>query len=787
MNLTTSSLYKEIGSGKRVALAKLAVEHFENHGRAFRIAVDISIWQFQIQSGRGGSNPALRTLYYRLLRLHTVGLEALFVFDGSNKPPFKRNKKTSPQNGASLPNFLAKKLIQALGFPFHIAPGEAEAECAALQKAGVVDAVLSEDVDTLMFGASCSLKNWSPSGTKGNKEPTHIDLFDTEVLSRSKLDSDGMVLVALMSGGDYTPDGIPDCGIKIACEAARAGFGKDLVKLLARDMTGVDEWRERLQHELITNEGRHFQRKHKALQVPLDFPNLQSLAYYVKPTISSQKTIDDLRTSIRWNIDIDVAALRVFVQDAFEWHHITGARKLIRGLGPAILTRTLLHRQNFPVNGGIRVNEFHDEESLQEKKEGTLIQAVHSKRNHFATDGEMEVKISYLPMDVVSLDLSVETEPEIQGYDNEVSGTEGSISDDERVVSVIQSPRKPRARPQFDPSVPQKLWILESYLKIGVPLILETWEEEMQNPKKFAARKSKARKQLQSIQLGAMERYVKVSKPGILRRLPLADGPNPGASDIIPPAPTAKRNENAEMLSKSTPTQFTRQSSPKKTSKIVVQDQPSTTDPGTNPWTLARSKATFKRATLPKPATSSARQMSASCATQHTRSAESTILITSSPPPERVKRSVTSSNTEAARIQGVDPPAQHAEAPSVAGGEAQNNKVRSPSPSPSPPPSPSYLFRPEASRILDVEAPRPVSTVPLQMSQREPPMEIEIQPCFPHPCLAQGTAIGNPKRSVTIRESLEGAWTVGESDGPHGRTRRRVFPRVSMVDLTTDD
>src|SRR5262249_42007141 len=47
------SIYKEIGPGERIAISKLAIEKFEQTGRPLRIAIDISIWLFQIQSGKG--------------------------------------------------------------------------------------------------------------------------------------------------------------------------------------------------------------------------------------------------------------------------------------------------------------------------------------------------------------------------------------------------------------------------------------------------------------------------------------------------------------------------------------------------------------------------------------------------------------------------------------------------------------------------------------------------------------------------------------------------------------
>src|ERR1700677_2418213 len=167
-----------------------------------------------------------------------LSIQPLFVFDGPNKPPFKRSKRTGP-SVASIPEFFAKQMLKQFGFPQHVAPGEAEAECALLQREGVVDAVLSEDVDTLMFGSGVTMRNWS-SNDKG-KTPTHINLYEAEKTKNgpSGLDREGMILVALMSGGDYVPEGVPGCGPKVACEAARAGFGAELCKIRRTDKSAL--------------------------------------------------------------------------------------------------------------------------------------------------------------------------------------------------------------------------------------------------------------------------------------------------------------------------------------------------------------------------------------------------------------------------------------------------------------------------------------------------------------------------------------------------------------------
>jgi len=46
-------LYQELGPGPRVSLAKLSADHYISTGRRLRLAVDASIWAFQVQAGKG--------------------------------------------------------------------------------------------------------------------------------------------------------------------------------------------------------------------------------------------------------------------------------------------------------------------------------------------------------------------------------------------------------------------------------------------------------------------------------------------------------------------------------------------------------------------------------------------------------------------------------------------------------------------------------------------------------------------------------------------------------------
>lgn len=483
-------VFKEIGPGQRISLAKLSADHYTTHQRPIRLAVDISIWLFQIQSGKGGSNPALRTFYYRLLRLLTLNIHPLFVFDGPNKPLFKRNKKVGGPGVrvASVPEFLAKQLLKQFGFPWHVAPGEAEAECALLQREGIVDAVMSEDVDTLMFGSGVTCKNWTSENS--TKSPTHVNVYrEAETKAKSGLDGAGMILVALMSGGDYLPEGIPGCGPKVACDAARAGFGTELCALGKKDTAGLKLWKDRLQHQIRTNEAKYFSRRNNKFIMPEDFPNFEVLGYYTHPCVSSADKLQRLNASLQWDQPIDFAALRTFTSDAFDWRCLTGAQKFIKNLAPAMLVRDLRLRSeaNMP-EGSLEA---------QEEQEKAFIRALHGKRNHSTTDGELEYRISFVPASLVPIDLSIEEEDDqflpAGGDDSEAESEFAALPS--FTAGLEASPtKKTRQFKPFDPAQPEKLWVLRTFLQIGCPLLVEEYEASLRDPKEFlkARRKAKA-------------------------------------------------------------------------------------------------------------------------------------------------------------------------------------------------------------------------------------------------------------------------------------------------------
>ncbi|KAG6003774.1 hypothetical protein E4U43_000867 [Claviceps pusilla] len=491
-------IYPELGPCKRVSLSKLAGECLESNKRPYRIAVDIAIWQFQNQAARGGTNPAIRTLFYRLVRLLATPIQPIFVFDGPHKPEFKRNKRSGRGDGVAVA--MAKRLIRLFGFPVHDAPGEAEAECALLQRHGIVDAVLSEDVDTIMFGCTKTLRNWSAE-SRTVKTPTHVSLYDVHDMNLADvgLDREGMVLVALMSGGDYLPDGIPGCGVKVACEAAKAGFGKSICRLKASDKAGIREWRSRLMHELQTNEQKFFRTKHKKMAIPDDFPDLEVLRYYTHPVVSPESSLQNIKRKVGRKREIQLEELREFTRETFDWDYRIGAIKFVRVLGQALLVQKITEEA---------------ETAAQH------IKRVTGRRTHFSTDSTPELRVSYIPEEVVPIDVANEADEVIQhgrsalalNSDDEFEPTPGAVEDAPKV---------------FDITKPDLAWVLEGLVKTYTPSVFQQWEDKehaktvkKKSPKKKSTKKRKTKPGVTlsikdaaaDMPRGALDQYVKTTK-----------------------------------------------------------------------------------------------------------------------------------------------------------------------------------------------------------------------------------------------------------------------------------
>jgi len=159
---------------------------------------------------------------------------------------------------------------------------------------------------------------------------SHAIAGTTEVsLSRG-----GLILIALLSGGDYCPAGLPGCGTSIAYGLACAGFGDSLLAaalaLTLQDFkTFLVSWREQLCAELMTNASGCLSQKCPALakRMPDSFPNVHHILLYAKPLTSWSEGAAGPDLSKLQPRQPDITKLATICKHRFNWEPTPGILK----------------------------------------------------------------------------------------------------------------------------------------------------------------------------------------------------------------------------------------------------------------------------------------------------------------------------------------------------------------------------------------------------------------------------------------------------------------------------
>lgn len=133
----------------------------------------------------------------------------------------KRNRAARDADGVTAVMLEdVKDLLRLFGLPFVESPMEAEAQCAALEAAGVVDGVVTDDCDAFLFGAGHVYKNIF-ADTK------YVEVYTADDISAQLgLRRKDMVSLALLLGSDYTA-GIKGIGVVNATEVISTFPGYD--------------------------------------------------------------------------------------------------------------------------------------------------------------------------------------------------------------------------------------------------------------------------------------------------------------------------------------------------------------------------------------------------------------------------------------------------------------------------------------------------------------------------------------------------------------------------------
>lgn len=235
-------------------------------GKTFAVDAYNALYQFlaiirgptgtPLMDRQGRITSHLSGLLYRTTNLTERGIRLVYVFDG--RPPalkeveIKRRRaikdeavvkyeaalakgqveeaRKYAQGTASLKDLMvddSTKLLNYLGMPYVQAPSEGEAQAAYMAARGDVWAAVSQDFDSLLFGANRLIRNLAISGKRKlpmreayvQVEPETVELQTT--LRELQMSQEQLIDLGILIGTDFNPDGFKGIGPKTALKLIR--------------------------------------------------------------------------------------------------------------------------------------------------------------------------------------------------------------------------------------------------------------------------------------------------------------------------------------------------------------------------------------------------------------------------------------------------------------------------------------------------------------------------------------------------------------------------------------
>jgi flap endonuclease-1 len=231
-------------------------------GRDAAVDADNLVWSFVTAMAGAGqlplapdgrSNAHLHGLLSRLALYARWGVRTAWIFDGV-QPGLKeatligRAERIEAARVAGDVQASASvgeadleechRLLEALGVPWMVAPGESDAQCAHLVQVGHAWAAVTQDWDIALFGAPRALRNLTLSETR---KPEILDL--AAALEAVGLTREQLVDCAILMGTDYN-EGVDGVGpVKAVKLVKRHGGLEGALKALGAEVPRHDEVR----------------------------------------------------------------------------------------------------------------------------------------------------------------------------------------------------------------------------------------------------------------------------------------------------------------------------------------------------------------------------------------------------------------------------------------------------------------------------------------------------------------------------------------------------------------
>ncbi|GAA5811283.1 hypothetical protein MFLAVUS_004716 [Mucor flavus] len=195
-------------------------------------------------------------------------------------------------------------LLELFGVPFVASPMEAEAQCAELEKLGLIDGTVTDDSDAFLFGSSLVYKNMF-------NQQRLVECYQKQDIEKEMaLNRKKLIQLGFLLGTDYT-EGIAGVGPVAAMEILHEfSAGDDDEEDLKVPLQKFKQWYEGLVD--TTPFQKKFRSKHDVLEIPEDFPNPLVVDAYYHPTV------DKSEQKFEWG-QPQLDSLRVYLTGAFSW------------------------------------------------------------------------------------------------------------------------------------------------------------------------------------------------------------------------------------------------------------------------------------------------------------------------------------------------------------------------------------------------------------------------------------------------------------------------------------
>lgn len=195
--------------GLNAFLKKYGKDVLLNNYHDTTIAIDTSIYMYKFKY-KSTTSQFLKRFEHQINSFHRHNIKPIYIFDGTSpieKKHVKEKRKLNQESNSIKITIedieLLKEKLTENEIKYIVAPSEGEKLCSYLNKIGDVDVVMSNDIDSLLFGCKVLL-------TQSKTGYTEYKL--QEILDDLQITLSDLIQIGIASGCDYNEKGVPGMG-----------------------------------------------------------------------------------------------------------------------------------------------------------------------------------------------------------------------------------------------------------------------------------------------------------------------------------------------------------------------------------------------------------------------------------------------------------------------------------------------------------------------------------------------------------------------------------------------